>query len=46
VDYRHLYSAEAALNALNGRSVYGMEMKLNWASVATGKEDTSSMLSE
>lgn len=41
VDYRYIHSAEAAMNSLNGRSVYGQEMKLNWAAVATGKEDTS-----
>eukprot|EP01126_Amoeba_proteus_P023041 TRINITY_DN231_c0_g1_i12.p1 TRINITY_DN231_c0_g1~~TRINITY_DN231_c0_g1_i12.p1 ORF type:complete len:362 (-),score=53.41 TRINITY_DN231_c0_g1_i12:183-1268(-) len=41
VDFRNHHSAERALNSLNGRNIYGSEIKVNWAAVTTGKEDVS-----
>jgi len=41
VDFRTQYSAENAMSSLNGRNLYGQDLKINWAAVATGKEDTA-----
>jgi RNA recognition motif-containing protein len=41
VDYYDHAHAVAAIQQLNGRNVYGSELKVNWA-YASHKEDTSS----
>jgi RNA recognition motif-containing protein len=43
VDYYDHAHAVAAIQQLNGRNVYGSELKVNWA-YASHKEDTSSKL--
>jgi len=41
VDYIDHETAEMAMNALNGRDLYGNELRINWAAAALNKEDTS-----
>jgi len=41
VDFHQHESAERAIQTLNGKKVYSKEIKVNWASHATGKEETS-----
>lgn len=41
VDFMFEEEAERALQALNGKKIYNKEIKVNWASHATIKEDTS-----
>src|SRR5687768_16230163 len=43
VDYTDHMSAENAMNGLNGRDLYGQELRINWAVAGGNKEDTSSM---
>jgi len=42
VDYHDHQTAQLALSSLNGKSVYGTEIKVNWAFAGGHKEDTSS----
>jgi len=41
VDYIDHETAEMAMNPLNGRDLYGNELRINWAAAALNKEDTS-----
>lgn len=41
VDYADHHTAEAAMNGLNGRDLYGQELRINWAVAGGNKEDTS-----
>jgi len=41
VDYADHQTAEAAMNGLNGRDLYGQELRINWAVAGGNKEDTS-----
>jgi len=42
VDYYDHQTAALALSSLNGKSIYGNEVKVNWAFAGSHKEDTSS----
>jgi len=42
VDYHDHQTAQLALSSLNGKMVYGTEVKVNWAFAGGHKEDTSS----
>jgi len=42
VDYYDHFTADKALQNLNGRKIYNTEIKVNWAHAANQKEDTTS----
>jgi nucleolysin TIA-1/TIAR len=42
IDYYDHYTAGLALQQFNGRHLYGLEIKVNWAFASGQKEDTSS----
>jgi len=45
IDYYEHKTAAMALQSLNGKSIYGSEMKVNWAFAGGHREDTTSHFS-